>query len=255
MLSLILRLLRRRLADSKLFILEAFDKAKRNISSSEKVFTEIYRQRKWGTPGGGAEFDSGLGTSHSEHVDAYISSFKALAVQKGFNGGRFVDIGCGDFRIGSQLVPFSGSYIGLDVVKSLIDRNKRLFGSKDVMFQYADAAQDSLPQGDICFLRQVLQHLSNRQIATILRKVSQYQHVLITEHVPLDSNLFRANLDKVHGADIRVYRNSGVYLDRDPFNIPASKLTLVLEVPGTYLGPKVHPGVIRTWLYEPSNPT
>ena len=123
------------------------------------------------------------------------------------------------------------------------------------MFQYADAAEDALPQGDVCFLRQVLQHLSNKQIVAILRKLTQYQHVLITEHVPLESNLFRSNLDKVHGADIRVYRNSGVYLDRDPFNIPASKLTLVLEVPGTYLGPQVHPGVIRTWLYEPSNPT
>jgi SAM-dependent methyltransferase len=251
----LLRLLSQRLAYFKTLILDAAYKAKRRFTSTEDIFTEIYRQRKWGASEKGEDFHSGLGTTQSKHVEAYISAVKMLANQKGFSGGKFVDIGCGDFQIGSQLVPFSGSYIGLDVVKSLIDRNKRLFGSKDVIFQYADAAQDSLPQGDICFLRQVLQHLSNKQIATILRKVSQYQHVLITEHVPLDSNLFRSNLDKVPGADIRVNRNSGVYLDKDPFNIPASKLTLVLEVPGTYLGPKVHPGVIRTWLYEPSNPT
>jgi len=247
----LLRLLRQRLAYFKVLTLDAACKAKRRFTSTEDVFTEIYRQRKWGASEKGEDFDSGLGTTQTKHVEAYISAFKMLANQKGFHGGRFVDIGCGDFRIGRQLVPFSGSYVGLDVVKPLIDRNQRLFGSRNVMFQYADATQDALPKGDVCLLRQVFQHLSNKQIAAVLAKLSQYRWVLIAEHLPLDSNLMRANLDKVHGADIRVYKDSGVYLDKAPFDIPTDRLTLVLEVPGTDLGRSVDPGIIRTWLYEP----
>ena len=37
-----------------------------------------------------------------------------------FRGGAFVDLGCGDFRVGRRIAPLAGRYVGCDVVGSLI---------------------------------------------------------------------------------------------------------------------------------------
>lgn len=244
--------LRKRLGSFKRSLLEAYDETVRRLASPERVFTEVYGQRKWGDPAAEKDFDSGLGSSASSAVETYISALKRLAVDKGFAGKTFVDVGCGDFGVGGKVLSLANSYIGVDVVAPLIERNRRMFAGTNAKFEQIDATRQPLPPGDVCLLRQVLQHLSNKQIAVILPKLRQYEWVVITEHVPTDANLAQPNLDKVHGADIRVCRNSGVYLDKPPFNIPSEKLSLVLEVPGTNLGSGVHPGVIRTHLYEPS---
>jgi hypothetical protein len=247
----LIKSLEKRLRRLKQFLQETSDRAWRSVSSVEKVFTDIYRERKWGAALGGEEFDSGLGSAQSDAVQEYVNAVIALASEKGFTGKTFVDIGCGDFRIGSRLLPSVGLYIGVDVVRPLIERNRRLFTQNHVRFEHADATRAPLPPGEVCLLRQVLQHLSNRQIMAILRKLDQYKWVIITEHVPTETNLTTPNLDKLHGADIRARRHSGVYLDQPPFGIPSKNLSLVLEVPGTDLGPSVDAGVIRTYLYEP----
>jgi 2-polyprenyl-3-methyl-5-hydroxy-6-metoxy-1,4-benzoquinol methylase len=246
--------LHRRLSTLKGRFLELADELVRSTSSAEKVFTEVYQRRKWGIGATSEQFDSGLGSSNSPDLQAYIDTVDKLAIEHGFKGAIFVDIGCGDFRVGSQLLKSAGSYVGVDVVRPLIERNQRLFAGANVRFLYADATRDPLPQGDVCVLRQVLQHLSNKQITAILNKLSQYQWVIVTEHIPDSSHLARPNLDKLHGADVRVYRGSGVFLEQPPFGIPREKLSTVLEVPGTDLGPGIHPGVIRTSLYQPKKP-
>jgi SAM-dependent methyltransferase len=231
--------------------LELADKLVRSTSSAEKVFTDVYLRRKWGVGATSEQFDSGLGSSNSDALQAYIDRVSWLAVEHGFKGSDFVDIGCGDFRVGSQLVESAGSYVGVDVVRPLVERNQRDFGSANVRFICADATRDPLPPGDVCFLRQVLQHLSNRQIASILGKLAQYKWVVVTEHIPDSRHLARPNLDKLHGADVRVYQGSGVFLEEPPFEIARERLSTVLEVPGTDLGPGIHPGLIRTSLYQP----
>jgi SAM-dependent methyltransferase len=243
---------RKQLGSLKRLLLRASDTTGRRLASAEKVFTDVYCGRKWGAGTQEDDFNSGLGSGACQGVAAYISTIKALATQVDLAGKVFVDIGCGDFRIGRQLTDLAGLYIGVDVVKPLIERNRRLFSEQKIRFVQLDATREPLPAGDVCFLRQVLQHLSNRQIAAILQKLGQYKWVVITEHLPADEHLVQPNLDKTHGADIRVYRNSGVYLDQPPFDIPKQRLSLLLEVPGTDLGPGIHPGVIRTHLYEPT---
>jgi hypothetical protein len=78
--------------------------------------------------------------------------------------------------------------------------------------------------------------------------------VLVTEHYPSDNPGIRPNLDKVHGADVRLWGNSGVYLTEPPFSLPADEVTPVLEVPGAGMAPGVDAGVIRTYLYAPGRP-
>jgi SAM-dependent methyltransferase len=219
--------------------------------SVEQVFTEIYAANKWG--GAAGEFCSGDGSTDEQVVAAYVSMVADEAVREGFAGMAFVDLGCGDFRVGRQLLPFCSSYTGVDIVKPLIARNQETYGNANVRFTHLDVVQDEPPAGDVCFVRQVLQHLSNRQIAAVLGKLRRYRWVFITEHYPTDNGSIRPNLDKVHGGDVRVYENSGVYLSAPPFDIPESQLRAVLEVPGAGTGNGADRGVLRTFLYRPQS--
>jgi len=216
--------------------------------SIEEVFTEIYETNQWG--GARGEFCSGTGTADEGAVTPYIEMVTALADSEGFRGRAFVDLGCGDFRVGRRLLPLCSRYTGVDVVKPLMEAHQREHGNATTAFVHMDMVRDPLPDGDVCFLRQVLQHLSNGEIATILQKLAKYRWVFITEHYPADNDAIEPNKDKVHGGDVRVFDNSGVYLSEPPFSLPAEHLRLVLEVPGVGIGGGDE-GVIRTFLYTP----
>ena len=76
----------------------------------------------------------------------------------------------------------------------------------------------------------------NQQIISVLKKLKKYHWVFITEHYPTDNDMIKPNIDKVHGSDVRVYDNSGVYLTEPPFELPRLALEQILEVPGVGLG-------------------
>jgi SAM-dependent methyltransferase len=215
------------------------------------VFTEVYSEKQWGS--GAEEFDSGAGSGSDEIVDPYIAAIAAIGSREGFESLTFVDLGCGDFRVGRRLVPLCRAYVGVDVVPAVVDRNTRMFGSEAVRFEHRDIVADPLPDGDVCFVRQVFQHLSNAQIAQVLPKLNRYRLVFVTEHQPSPGHLRAPNLDKVVGPDIRLYDGSGVYLDQPPFGIPRSALSEVVTVTSGSMGADVDRGVIRTMLLQPEN--
>ena len=134
---------------------------RQNVSKSvEEVFTTVYEKNKWGGQKG--EFSSGTGSTDEQIVSAYISTVSKKASHENFRELTFVDLGCGDFRVGKQLLPLCAYYIGVDIVKPLINYNQQRYGNQRTHFQYLDIVRDRLPVGDVCFVRQVLQHLSNR---------------------------------------------------------------------------------------------
>jgi hypothetical protein len=137
----------------------------------------------------------------------------------------------------------------VDVVSDLVRHLKASVREHGVKFLCLDIVREELPPGDICLIRQVLQHLSNEQIGKVLAKLGRYPVVFVTEHYPKDGPAVVPNRDKVHGSGIRLYENSGVYLDRPPFNIPPAHLELILELPGHGFDGLYDPGVIRTFRY------
>jgi hypothetical protein len=118
-----------------------------------------------------------------------------------------------------------------------------VFANFRTTFVCLDIIEQQLPDGDVCLVRQVLQHLSNAEIKAILDKLNKYKYVFVTEHYPLGNDCL-PNIDKPHGADIRLYDNSAVFLDKEPFNI--SHIELVLNVPYDNWG------TVRTYLIENS---
>jgi SAM-dependent methyltransferase len=210
--------------------------------TAREVFSEVYAKGIWGGPAG--SLCSG-GGSDEEFAEPYCRHIQQFVAARGDAGVTIVDLGCGDFRVGERLIRYvpESRYIGVDIVPGLIERNRTDYSTDRVSFVCRDIIDDELPQGDICLLRQVLQHLSNAEIASILRKLAVYRHVFITEQYPVSDLGVIPNRDKPHGPDVRLDRNSGVYLDKPPFALP--RVREVLRIP--YRGW----GELRTFYIEP----
>ena len=218
--------------------------------SAEAVFASIYRKQKWGS--GPGRFCSGGGSSQAENAAAYLRLIEEESLARGFAGRAWLDLGCGDFQIGSRLRPLAGSYTAVDVVGELIAHHRAHYRGLPVEFVHADISGGAaLPKADVVFVRQVLQHLSNGQIARALQRLRDYPLVYLTEHHPSAGKLRRPNADMVQGSGIRLDGGSGVCFAEPPFSIPPRELELVLEVPVVLAGVAGDLGVLKTWRYTP----
>jgi SAM-dependent methyltransferase len=192
--------------------------------SVAEAFNQTYRQKLWGYLEG-EEFFSGQG-SIEEFAKPYTSWLARFITEK--KVATVVDLGCGDFRIGRGIcAAVSVNYVGVDIVSDLIAYNQSRFGNDDVRFKCADIIEDELPEGDLCLIRQVLQHLSNEQISRVLANCAKFPYLVVTEDVYSGPGV-RINLDIMHGPDNRLFRHSGVFLDRAPFSMRTQN---VLEIP------------------------
>jgi thiol-disulfide isomerase/thioredoxin len=211
--------------------------------TNSEIFTKIYKEKVWG--GGDEDFYSGGGSHDSEIVKVYISELTNF-ISKFPNKPDVVDLGCGDFAVGSKIRHLCAKFVACDVVEPLILRNQKKFRDHDVDFLVKDIVYDDLPDGDIALLRQVLQHLSNREIGALLPKLQKkYKYLVLTEHLPSGSD-FTPNLDKPVGPDIRlaiVEGGSGVVLTEPPFNLVPKSTLEVCSIPEGH-------SVINTVIYE-----
>ncbi len=200
-----------------------------NLSAKE-VFTKIYTEGLWGKNGRPEQpFFSGSGSHTNDITSTYVQSvsnfIKSLNIKP-----NALDLGCGDFNVGSQIREYCGIYIACDIVNALIEFNKHKFSKMDVDFRVLDLIEDELPKADVVFIRQVLQHLSNAQIQKLLPKLNKgFTWLILTEHLPSNGN-FPHNLDQNNSHNIRLGRNSGVVLSSPPFNLSALEERVLCEV-------------------------
>ena len=182
----------------------------------EQSFSKIYRDRLWGGAQTG-DFSSGKGSHNKDVISKYL-----LSVGEFLKSGKYdvVDLGCGDFNVGKELVPLANSYIAVDIVKDLIEHNKSKFKNLKVVFCCCDIVENELPKGDVVLIREVLQHLDNRDILTVLPKlVNGFSNIIVTEKIPVGD--FIPNKDKLTGSgpSSRFVLGSGVVLDEPPFSL------------------------------------
>jgi hypothetical protein len=137
----------------------------------ESIFDFIYARGIWG---GG----SGRGSDLSRTV-LYVGYIQALMDRHDVR--TVVDLGCGDWRF-SRHIDFSGrDYIGFDVVPSVVAANRAAFGASNIRFEQADlSAGEAFPACDLILCKDVLQHLSNARVSTILSKCGTARLVLVT---------------------------------------------------------------------------
>lgn len=210
--------------------------------SNREIFSSTYRNYLWGRKQGDFNFYSGDGSHNPEVIDEYIREVSSFIAE--FKSPPVVvDLGCGDFHIGSQLCKYAKQYIACDVVPEVIEANMSRNDLTNVSFRVLDAAKQELPKGDIVILRQVLQHLSNSDVRNVLQRIQgNFQYLIFTDHQPLDLE-WTPNLDKQTGPNIRTEFGSGLDLNQAPFNLKSLDCKLISNI-------EVDDGYIRTFLFH-----
>ncbi len=208
--------------------------------STEALFSAVYANKIWGGDARTA-FYSGAGSHDPVLVEAYVRGVTRFVA--GLPGRRdAVDLGCGDFNVGGRLRQLFDGYVACDVVPALIERNRNAYSDLNVEFRCIDIVRDDLPDGDIVFIRQVLQHLGNDDIRSVLAKLQKYEFLVLTEHLPKSAD-FPPNVDQVTGAGTRLIAGSGVVVTAAPFALERKAQQTLLDVHG-------YGGVIRTTVYQ-----
>ena len=192
---------------------------------TKAAMSQIYDKNLWG--GNPSEFYSGEGSHDPVLVTPYINVISDF-LQSFETPITICDLGCGDFNVGKELVEFAAHYHAVDIVPSLIERNKTLFKNENLSFHCLDVAVDELPAGDCALVRQVLQHLSNQEVQKILEKLSHYRYLIITEHIPIGD--FEPNKDKISGQGIRLKQNSGIDVLATPFHWKVKEAREILSL-------------------------
>ena len=191
----------------------------------EDTFNTIYREGLWGE-------GSGPG-SEGAWADGYIEFVRKFIDENGIKS--VTDVGCGDFRVGAKIIDMVEAYIATDVSDLIIERNKKTFDLHNVKFMKLNACVHDIPGADLVTIRQVLQHLTNAEIESILANVekSGAKFCIIAEHLPTEKEFIRPNIDlPSHSAGVRSCIGSGVMIDQPPFS-RAANLGAIIDDPLT----------------------
>ena len=173
-------------------------------SDAKRVFSEIYRQRAWGSN----ESVSGPGSTvaraqmFKDELAALLTRIKVTSV---------LDAGCGDFNWIKEVNLDSVRYVGIDVVSEIITVNQRKYGKDSRTFANLDITSDQLPQVDVILCRDSLVHLSLRDIFATLENFERSGSIYL---------LTTTFVDYRNNEDIRTGGWRRLNLEHEPFNFP-----------------------------------
>ncbi len=185
--------------------------------SAEEIFTDIYMTGKWGKGKDETPFFSGVG-SVEEAYRSYIDFMQEFLRKNEIKS--VVDLGCGDFQVGRHLAQLGIDYTGCDIVRPLVEYNQKTFGNARIRFLQRNMITDELPDGELCIIRQVFQHLSNESILKVLPKLKKYRYVIIADAQPTqDRDKVNHNIPNFSGTRAVVH-GTGLWLENAPFNLP-----------------------------------
>jgi len=205
----------------------------------ENTFKKIYLNKTWGSKKKYL-FYSGDGSHNEKIIKPYIK--KIVLELKKIKNPILIDAGCGDFNIGKYFINYAKKIYAYDIFEELIKHNKKKYNYRNLVFKKKNIVTDNFPISDVFILRQVLQHLSNKDIQNFLKKLKKRtRYLIITEHIP--STKFISNIDKPRGHGLRF--NSGVILHEKPFNLNHLSRRKILAV-----NAKPDPGIIVTIIYK-----
>jgi hypothetical protein len=187
----------------------------------QEKFEYIYRENMWGSP----ESVSGIGstllvtTSLRQQLSELCKQFQIRTL---------IDAPCGDFAWMSVAALPVESYLGIDIVESLIAKNQKLYGRQGITFQVGDLTNINPPQVDLLLCRDCLVHLSFDNIRRVLSNfiASNSKYFLTTTFPENDLNV------DIENGDWRMLN-----LERQPFHFPSPTILIneeCDEVDGAY---------------------
>lgn len=186
-----------------------------NAQSRQEQFEDIYAKNIWG--GEKNTLFSGPGSYRQDLVDAYVEVVNNFLNEKQIQS--VIEIGCGDFNVAKNYAENFASYVGIDIASNVISQNKTKYETNTVRFVCMDAVEESLPDAQLCLVRQVFQHLSNKEIKLVLSKLEKFDYVIIAETQYKKEKALAYNLEIDASRTTRRSKKSGVYLEEPPFSV------------------------------------
>lgn len=180
-------------------------------SLSER-FAAIYKNRVWLT-GRAAGSLSGLGSDFANTQNVRHGLSQLL---ESLHTRSLLDIGCGDFTWMKE-VRLLCEYIGLDIVEEVVRANNACYRSEERSFQVLDATADPLPRADTVLCREVLFHLSFRDIWRVFKNVRKSSASFL---IATNDNDLKYNADILSG-DFRMLN-----LHKSPFYLPSPQQSI-----------------------------
>ena len=143
----------------------------------EQVFTNIYENNIWGNNNNFVyNGSSGGGSDLDYNKNSYVLFLKKFITDN--NIKNIVDLGCGDFRCGKLIYDdLDISYTGYDAYKKIIDYNSSQQSLPKYSFNHLDFCnnKENIINGDLCILKDVIQHWSLDYIYTFLDYLIEYK--------------------------------------------------------------------------------
>lgn len=177
----------------------------------ESVFTTIYRTNRWG------DLESVSGSGSTIRYTESIRAELPLIIDK-YAISSILDAPCGDFNwMKNVLENTKVNYIGGDIAKPLILRNKLLYSNFGT-FIHMDITKDDLPKVDLMIVRDCLFHLSEQNIMSffINFKKTNIKYLLTTTHINDDFEFLNSD---IKDGDFRL-----LDLHAEPYGLPKNVL-------------------------------
>lgn len=175
-----------------------------NSMLSKRKFTSVYRKNLFQ----GKESRSGGGSDLTQ--TARIRKELPLLLKE--FGIRFlIDAPCGDLYWMREVDLPVKKYIGVDIVKEIVEINKTKFADQQRTFSELNISRDILPTADMILCRDCLVHLSFKQAIQIINnfKESGSKYLLTTTFINRSTN------DELGRGFWRTLN-----MEKEPFNFP-----------------------------------
>jgi len=141
-----------------------------NSPEMEKIFSDIYENNVWGNNNNDEyKGSSGDGSEINYNIKEYVPFIKQFIRDK--NIKNIIDLGSGDFKAGPLIYDdLDVIYTGYDTYKKIVDHNSKKHSKPKYNFIHLDFYnnKDKIINGDLCILKDVIQHWSLQHIYTFL---------------------------------------------------------------------------------------
>lgn len=171
---------------------------------AKNKFTNVYQKNLFK----GNESRSGEGSNMIQ--TAIIRREIPLLIKK-LKINFLIDAPCGDYFWMREVELPVERYLGVEIVKELVERNQNKFGNKQILFTELNIIKDVMPMADMILCRDCLVHLSFKQGIQVINnfKRSGSKYLLITTFVNRVSNNDLGN---------GFWRT--INIEKPPFNFP-----------------------------------
>ncbi len=142
---------------------------------NKDIFENIYKNKTWqidsadkSLSGSGSDVTSSA--PYVEFIEEIIESYQIKSL---------VDLGHGDWNMWNNYKFANTKYIGIDVVPEVSAKCTEKYGSKNRQFRSGDAVSMRIPNAEMLITKDVLQHLPNQHVITLLSKLHSFEYVII----------------------------------------------------------------------------